>query len=454
VLGLLAGILKRMPESYDVTSLPQRTLDSLWRLEKIILDTLDFTLVVQRIVDNVMVELDQLYLGYRIVFLRLVDSELKVETQASYSTAHDLQDSFMSAPESMRSFEIPLEQMANPCIQALASRTMGVLETWEELFPAVVSKEECEKVRRMLGIQTNLVFPIVYKDQGQGVLILGISKDIRQVSEDELNLIRGFTDIVGIAVQNARLYSVLEETTEKLNLANQELQEADKMKDEFVSLASHELRTPMAAIKGSLSTILEGYAGTISQETREFLTAAYNENDRLIRLVNNLLNTSRIEAGKFSFTFTRTDLGEIVSEVVRNLQMAAKEKNLYLVFEPFGILPAVTADVDKIKEVIINLISNGLKFTSTGGITIRSSIEGDFIKTSVVDTGTGISQEDHEILFKKYSQVKQKFVKSLGGTGLGLYISKKIIEGHGGKIWLESTVGTGTTFFFTLPIAK
>lgn len=443
-----------MPESYDTASLPQRTVGALQKLEKIILDTLDFTLVVQRIVDHVLGEMGELYPGYRVVFLRLVDSELQKEIQASYSVTHDGGDIFMAAPEAMRSFEIPLAEMANPCVQALASRKTGVIESWDDLFPSSVPKEECEKVRTTLGVKTNLVFPIVYRDRGQGVLIFGISKDILQVTDDELNLIRGFTDIVGIAVQNARLYSALEQTTEQLNEANVELQEADKMKDEFVSLASHELRTPMAAIKGSLSTILEGYAGTITPETREFLTAAYNENDRLIRLVNNLLNTSRIEAGKFSFTFARTDLSELITEVVRNMQMAAKEKLLYLVYEPFGILPAVQADVDKMKEVIINLIGNGLKFTSTGGITIKSSVDGDFIKTQITDTGTGISREDYEILFKKYSQVKQKFVKSLGGTGLGLYICKKIIEGHGGKIWLESEVGKGTNFYFTLPIAK
>jgi signal transduction histidine kinase len=134
--------------------------------------------------------------------------------------------------------------------------------------------------------------------------------------------------------------------------------------------------------------------------------------------------------------------------------MAAKEKNIYLTYTSDGQLPQVVADEDKIKEVLINLIGNAQKFTSLGGINIQTKVDGDFVVISVEDTGTGIHQEDFDLLFKKFSQVKQKFVKSLGGSGLGLYICRKIIEGLGGKIWLTSEVGKGTKFYFTLPIAK
>lgn len=297
--------------------------------------------------------------------------------------------------------------------------------------------------------------------------ILGQKESGDIFTEQDLSVISILASESAIAFQNARSYEEIrrfnitlqeevEKATKELKEANSQLQELDKLKDEFVSLASHELRTPMAAIKGSISTILEGYAGPISNDSREFLTAAYNENDRLIRLVNNLLNTSRIESGKLSFTLSHVQLSELIADVVKNLKLAVKEKHLYITYEQVGELPLVIADEDKIKEVVINLISNALKFTSEGGITIKTEVKDGMVVTQVKDTGTGIHKEDFDLLFKKFSQVKrdQKYTKTYGGTGLGLYLSQKIIEGLGGSIWLDSEVGKGTTFYFTLPIVK
>ncbi len=439
---------------YLTTPKTQATMASLWRLEKIILDTLDFSTVVQKIVDSVFLELGYLQLGYGIVVLALLDEDQQVLKRISISQTEEAKRALEMLPIPFHSIDIPVSATDNFCVKAVLQREPQITHDWHDLLTPSYTPEDAKKVQDAVGIKTSLVYPVVYKDKARGVLIFSMTQERKDVSEEEKELIRGFTDIVGIAVQNARLYSKLEKATTDLDEANKQLTELDKLKDEFVSLASHELRTPMAAIKGSISTILEGYAGNISDQAREFLTAAYNENDRLIRLVNNLLNTSRIESGKMSFSPMRIDLSILINEVVRNLQVGAKEKNLYLSYEPSGFLPHVMADEDKIKEVVINLIGNALKFTSTGGITIRSKIDGEFVITSVSDTGTGIHQEHFEMLFKKFSQVKTDYTKQYGGTGLGLYISKKIIEGLGGKIWLESEVGKGTSFYFSLPIAK
>lgn len=341
----------------------------------------------------------------------------------------------------------PLEDNESIISQVYASKEKKVTQDASQIFRPAIAPDLSRKLQTDLNITTFIVYPLLFNNQVLGTLTLGFSKETNELSRSEKETIEELLNLMSISLDRARLY-------EDLQTANEQLQELDKLKDEFVSLASHELRTPMAAIRGSLSTILEGYAGGISNEAREFLSAAYNENDRLIRLVNNLLNTSRIESGRLNFTVNRLDLSALISDVVHNLQMGAKEKNLYLTFEPAGLLPHVNADEDKIKEVLINLIGNALKFTSTGGIRITAKMDGDFVIACVEDTGTGIHEEDFDLLFKKFSQVKQKFVKSLGGTGLGLYISKKIIEGLGGKIWLTSEVGKGTKFYFSLPIAK
>lgn len=297
--------------------------------------------------------------------------------------------------------------------------------------------------------KTLVYYPLLKQDITIGILVLCFGKSEEDISHTEHETVQELLQLVTLSIDRAQLYESLEE-------ANKKLTELDKLKDEFVSLASHELRTPMAAIKGSISTILEGYAGPISNDSKEFLTAAYNENDRLIRLVNNLLNTSRIESGKMSYTITHVNIVNLVTDVVKNLQIGAKEKGLYLRYEIQGTVPLVIADEDKIKEVVINLIGNALKFTSAGGITIKTEVKDEMVVTSVADTGTGIHKEDFDLLFKKFSQVKtdQQYTKSYGGTGLGLYLSQKIIEGLGGNIWLDSEVGKGTTFYFTLPIVK
>lgn len=326
-----------------------------------------------------------------------------------------------------------------------------------------VSDKHLESVMRKYHLQ--YIFPIQTGDMKLGICILTMKQNGEPYGSKDIKLLHIFSNQAAIAIANAqsyqqvlhfneRLTNEVDQATHDLKDANVRLQELGKLKDEFVSMASHELRTPMAAIKGSISTVLEGYAGPLSDDAREFLTAAYNENDRLIRLVNNLLNTSRIEANRFSFTITAFDINKVLSEVVKNMQIAGKEKHIYIRYISDGrTLPQVKGDEDKIREVLINLIGNAVKFTSTGGITITSEVEGGFVKIIVEDTGTGIHNEDFELLFKKFSQVKTQYTKTLGGTGLGLYICKKIIEGLGGKIWLESEVGKGTTFYFTLPTA-
>lgn len=297
-----------------------------------------------------------------------------------------------------------------------------------------------------------------------GILVLGFKESGGVYTDQDLNFLEIFAPEAAVVIQNTqsfeeiRRFSVtlqeeVHSATKDLQDANVKLQELDKLKDEFVSLASHELRTPMTAIRGSLSTILEGYAGDIPDKAREFLTAAYAENERLIRLVNNLLNISRIESGRLKFDFQPVDVNAMVEEVVTNLQITAAEKKIYLTHKLEEQLPKAQADEDKVKEVLINLIGNAIKHTYEGGITVTTQKKDDAIVVAIVDTGHGIAKEDHDLLFQKFSQIKTVYKKETGGTGLGLYISKKIINGHNGEIWFESEVGQGSTFYFSLPIA-
>ncbi|OGY24029.1 MAG: hypothetical protein A2Y57_02240 [Candidatus Woykebacteria bacterium RBG_13_40_7b] len=240
---------------------------------------------------------------------------------------------------------------------------------------------------------------------------------------------------------------------ERLEKANKELRELDKLKDEFVSFVTHELRSPMAILKGNLTMLLGGDAGEMSQEAREILHDMMLAVERQIRMVNDLLDISRIEVGKMEFKLKEVDVEESASLLVETLARIAKEKNIQLsIIPPSQTLPKVQADQDKVVQVLLNLVDNAIKYTRSGTIKVSFESKDSFLTTYVTDTGIGISQEAQEHLFEKFSRVGTKVTRVSGGSGLGLYISKQLIERQGGKIWLEkSTPEVGSVFCFSLP---
>lgn len=438
--GMFKKITQEMYKQNLELSVRNKTLGVLKTLYAITMSTLELKEVAQRIVDTITKELN-----FTAALIALVDQEAKVLRPVAITQSPQIIESIETIGKPFSEITISLTETANLAIDVINERQRKVTGNLLDILIPHVSQEEADIIENKTKIKTLIIYPIQLGERVVGVLEIGIAKKVDDLSRSERETLDQLIDMVGIALDRAQLH-------ENLRLANEKLQELDKLKDEFVSLASHELRTPMTAIKGSLSTILEGYAGNVSDQSREFLTSAYNENDRLIRLVNNLLNISRIEAGRFTFNVTKVDLNKLITEVVENLQMAATEKGLFLKFGQVTGLPLVYADSDKVKEVVINLVGNAIKFTHKGGITVKCDVKDGFVQTAVTDTGSGISKEDQELLFKKFSQARGGYSKQAGGTGLGLYISKQIIEGQKGKILLESVLGQGSTFYFTLPI--
>ncbi len=230
-------------------------------------------------------------------------------------------------------------------------------------------------------------------------------------------------------------------------------QELEKMKLDFVSLAAHELRTPLTAIRGYLSVIYSEIKSMLNEEQMTFFQRVETSTNQLQFLIENLLDVSRIERGAFSVTLGSIDLALLTQEVTEQLKEEAKVKHLTLHFiPPEGPLPAVSADKMRIREVLNNLIANAIHYTDKGGITIRIERLGNEVITHIADTGVGIRQEEIEHLFTKFFRVKGTLIQGTKGTGLGLYISKSIIEQHHGKLWVNSEYGRGSVFSFSLPI--
>ncbi len=230
--------------------------------------------------------------------------------------------------------------------------------------------------------------------------------------------------------------------------------EVDRMKTEFVSLVSHELRTPLTSIKGFTEMVLDGDAGEINEEVEEYLGIVYNNAERLVALVNDLLDISRIESGRIQLKSETVDLDEVVRMVVATMQQKIKEKGQSLSVSIDPAATSVLGDKDKLVQVLTNYASNAYKYTQAGGdIRIVISKRGDFAHVAVIDNGFGISPEDQARLFTRFYRVDNSMTREVGGTGLGLSIVKQLIELQGGQIGVESALGEGSTFSFTVPLA-
>lgn len=296
-----------------------------------------------------------------------------------------------------------------------------------------------------------LIIPINNKDITYGVIIMLNQK---KLAYNEMQISNGFSfaSKVGIALENAALF--------------QKLKDMDKMKTDFLSTVSHELRTPLTSIIGFTEMVKRKFEGPIVEELdltmeknqssvikiRRNINIILSEGERLSNLINDLLDISRMEAGKVSLNMREIDIEEIITQVITLTNPIIRDKSLQVIQNIREPLPKIMADKDKLMQVIINLISNAIKFTEEGCIVCTARRVQENIIVSISDTGVGIKEEDKKYVFEKFSQVGDKFTNKPCGTGLGLAICKYIIEEHGGKIWVESEIEKGSDFSFSIPI--
>lgn len=230
------------------------------------------------------------------------------------------------------------------------------------------------------------------------------------------------------------------------------LKEVDKMKDDFISIASHELKTPMAAIKGYISMIFEGVAGKVDQKAKDHLQKAYANVKRLDVLVNELLDVSRLEQGRMQFDMQPVDISAIIKQIASELQVKADEKKLKIVYEELKDHPKIFADSDRLAQIFDNLIGNAIKYTFKGGVTITHKSDGKVLQTIIKDTGIGMSPEDRKRLFEKFYRIQNKKTVDIPGTGLGLWITREIVHRMNGEIYADSMEDVGSQFTISFPI--
>lgn len=345
--------------------------------------------------------------------------------------------------------DLSLDDTENMIVKSAVERNTKSSSSISNSLLKMNVEKDSQKIQEAYGIKSVWSYPLVVRDQLAGALVICLSDLEQDVSEYSFDLITRLVQVIGIAIDNATLYNELQD-------ANEKLKALDRLKDEFVSLASHELRTPMTAIKSYLWMTLKGAAGEINDKQRLYIQRAYSSVDRLIKLVNDMLNISRIESGRLTVEMQKVDLLKLNQEVLDEVRPRAMELGVNIILDNSISPPPVFADADKIKEVIFNLVGNSLKFTpKNGSITISFSQKDGFVETKVKDTGSGISSENMPRLFQKFGMLPESYVanKTASGTGLGLYICRSIIEIHKGKIWATSEgEGKGSEFSFTLKI--
>jgi len=305
--------------------------------------------------------------------------------------------------------------------------------------------------------------PLNAKEKKIGLIALTTKESGDMFNDEDLYVLKVIGAQSAIALENALLYKETLNFNEKLKHevhkatielvnANQKLTKLDMAKSEFISIASHQLRTPLTVIKGYISMILEGNFGALTEGEKISLVKVYESNERLIQLVEGLLNVSRIESGRLQFAFAEKDLGELVQSVFEELETTASKKGLLFSLKRPAKLPLVRIDEEKMRQVVMNLMDNAIKYTKKGSVTVTLRKKDEGVEFCVSDSGMGVNAEDMKNLFKKFSRGTDSSLVHTEGTGLGLYVVKEMLKAHSGKAWVESGgVGRGSKFYFWLP---
>jgi signal transduction histidine kinase len=323
---------------------------------------------------------------------------------------------------------------------------------------------ENSKYKKLLNhYDAAVCVPLKTEAGAEGLLLLGEKQSGDMFSQNDLKVLEIIAPEVAVAITNAKSYEKIErfnvtlrqeikKATHELEKKNEQLRELDKAKDEFISMASHQLRTPLTAIKGYLSMLLEGDAGEIKVSQYDFVNEAFSGANRMVGLINDLLNVSRMETGRFFLEPVEVDMERLVNEEYKQLSNHAKEKGLKFINKTKGKIPKVWVDETKIRQVLMNFMDNALYYTTQGTVTVNLSADKKNVIFEVHDTGIGVPKNQQKNLFTKFYRADNARHVRPDGTGLGIYLAKRVMDDHGGELIFNSVEGKGSTFGFRLPI--
>ncbi len=327
-----------------------------------------------------------------------------------------------------------------------------------------ITQQTASRIQKELGFKKFIVTPLVAERKVVGALI-GATQN-RVIDELRIDVLENFSNQAALAIESAQLF-------EELRQKNIDLEQANKIKGEFLAIMSHELRTPLTAVIGFSELLLEEVMGELNKEQKEYLKEVVHNSEHLLHLINSILDLSKVESGRMDLNIESFDLKQVVEDVKSSMQPLLKKKSLFLEVNFDSSFSWIEADQRKIRQILLNLLSNGIKFTSEGGkLTIQvhysknlselqqypvidiTPFELGYYKISIQDTGIGMHEKDLENIFDPFSQVDSSYTRRYQGTGLGLTLTKQFIEMHQGIIWVESEYSKGSCFHILLPAKK
>jgi signal transduction histidine kinase len=304
-------------------------------------------------------------------------------------------------------------------------------------------------------IKSAYLAKLVARQKLVGVIIIGTTGPVSDFTSPNIQLLQRLSETVGIALDNRLLFEENQQVLLQLKKANSRLKELDQAKDEFISMASHQLRTPLTTIKGYLSMVLEGDVGPVTKDEKQLIEQAFDSAERMVFLIGDLLNVSRLQSGKFIIDSKPTNLAKMVEAQVDQLQETAKTHHLTLSYKKPDKFSLLNLDETKIQQVVMNFIDNAIYYTpANGSIEVALEATPTEVIYTVTDTGLGVPKAEQHHLFAKFYRAGNAREMRPDGTGLGLFMAKKVIAAQGGSIIFKSTEGKGSTFGFSFPIAK
>lgn len=313
-----------------------------------------------------------------------------------------------------------------------------------------LTTKKLEAVIEATLIKTIMCVKLTARGRLVGIMVFGVG--VEEITEKQMLLIDRLGEAVGIAMDNKLLLEENQRVVKQLQRTNDKLKQLNETKDDFIGMASHQLRTPLTSVKGYLSLVIDGDAGRVNETQKKLLTQAFVSSQRMVYLIADLLNVSRLRTGKFVIERAPTNVADMISDEIGQLREMASSRGVDLDYKPPAKFPSLPLDETKTRQVVMNFIDNAVYYTPTGGhIRVEVKELPKSIELRVIDDGIGVPKQEHHHLFTKFYRAKNAQRARPDGTGLGLFMAKKVIIAQGGALIFNSVEGKGSTFGFSFP---